>query len=55
MQELRCKHPHPRKPGECNSLLKIEGFGTVECPRCRRPIHFDFEESGTEALTASIA
>ena len=50
MQELRCPNPHPRKRGGCNALIKIEGFGTVECPRCFKPIHFDFQQSGTEAV-----
>ena len=51
--EQRCQNPHPKLPGRmCNSLLRAKGIGqiTVECPRCRGPIWFDFERSGTEAV-----
>lgn len=55
MQALRCENPHPKLPGhKCNSLIKIEGFGTVECTRCRMPIHFDFQREGTEAVDKEL-
>lgn len=42
--EQRCQNLHPRKPGGCNYLLKAKGIGiiTVECPRCRGSVEFNF-------------
>ena len=58
MQELklerRCLNAHPDFPKEtCGAIIKARSTGGlvhIECWRCYKPVFFDFEQSGTEAV-----